>query len=217
MEIFSALLAICAGNWPASVNSPHKGQWRAVLLYSLICVWINDWVNNREAGDLRRYCAHYDVTVMNRFVLNIEMSGILCLWIKVSGDNLTKAYGVTIRRCRKSHTKIKSHYSAHFVVYQFKTRYNLKFHKNWNHTRQNMHFTRCLNFDKLWYLRVMTPKILLRRPMEYDSVVHTGDDLCGNTKKHFYEDIFSFWYFGYDDRCEWFNALTWIMHMKSHN
>ena len=22
-----------------------------------------DWVNNGEAGDLRRYCAHYDVTV----------------------------------------------------------------------------------------------------------------------------------------------------------
>ena len=26
--------------------------------------WINGWVNNREAGDLRRYCTHYDVTVM---------------------------------------------------------------------------------------------------------------------------------------------------------
>ena len=25
---------------------------------------INDWVNNREAGDLRRYCVHYDVIVM---------------------------------------------------------------------------------------------------------------------------------------------------------
>ena len=24
----------------------------------------NGWVNNREAGDLRHYCAHYDVTVM---------------------------------------------------------------------------------------------------------------------------------------------------------
>ena len=28
------------------------------------CVWINDWVNNREAGDLRRYRAHYDVIAM---------------------------------------------------------------------------------------------------------------------------------------------------------
>ena len=46
------------------VNSPHKGQWRGALMFSLICVWINGWVNNREAGDLRRHRAHYDVTVM---------------------------------------------------------------------------------------------------------------------------------------------------------
>ena len=46
------------------VNSPHKGQWRGALMFSLICVWINGWVNNREAGDLRRYRAHYDVIVM---------------------------------------------------------------------------------------------------------------------------------------------------------
>ena len=46
------------------VNSRHKGQWRGALMFSLICVWINGWVNNREADDLRRYRAHYDVTVM---------------------------------------------------------------------------------------------------------------------------------------------------------
>ena len=47
------------------VNSPHKGQWRGALMFSLICVWINGWVNNREAGDLRRYHAHYDVSAMS--------------------------------------------------------------------------------------------------------------------------------------------------------
>ena len=46
------------------VNPPHKGQWRGALMFSLICLWINGWVNNREADDLRRYRAHYDVTVM---------------------------------------------------------------------------------------------------------------------------------------------------------
>ena len=46
-------------NWPfvrgspVPVNSPHKDQWR-----------INDWVNNGEAGDLRRHRGHYDVNVM---------------------------------------------------------------------------------------------------------------------------------------------------------
>ena len=64
MEIFSALLAICAGNSPVPVNSPHKSHWRGALMFSLICAWINGWVNNREAGNLRRYRAHYDVTVM---------------------------------------------------------------------------------------------------------------------------------------------------------
>ena len=46
------------------VNSPHRGQWRRALMFSLICAWINGWVNNGEAGDLRRHRAHYAVTVM---------------------------------------------------------------------------------------------------------------------------------------------------------
>ena len=33
-------------------------------MFSLICVWLNGWVNSREAGDLRRHRAHYDVIVM---------------------------------------------------------------------------------------------------------------------------------------------------------
>ena len=62
-------------NWPfvrgihrSPVNSPHKGQWRGALMFSLICVWINDWVHNREAGDLRRYLANYDVIAMETWV-----------------------------------------------------------------------------------------------------------------------------------------------------
>ena len=46
------------------VNSPHKGQWRGALMFSLICAWINAWVNKREAGDSRRHRTHYDVIVM---------------------------------------------------------------------------------------------------------------------------------------------------------
>ena len=50
------------------VNSPHKGQWRGALMFSLICAWINGWVNNEEAGDFRRHHTHYDVTVMHLLV-----------------------------------------------------------------------------------------------------------------------------------------------------
>ena len=44
------------------VNSPHKGQWRGALMFSLICAWTNSLVNTR--GYLRRHRAHYDVIVM---------------------------------------------------------------------------------------------------------------------------------------------------------
>ena len=44
--------------WP--VNSPHIDQWRGAL----ICPWVHGWVNNHEAGDLKRHRAHCDITVM---------------------------------------------------------------------------------------------------------------------------------------------------------
>ena len=56
-------------SWP--VNSPHKGQWSGALMFPLICAWINGWVNNGEAGDLRRHRAHYDVTVMIKTVFQV--------------------------------------------------------------------------------------------------------------------------------------------------
>ena len=46
------------------VNSPHKGQWRGALMFSLVCAWTNGWTNNQNTGDLRRHCVHYDVTAM---------------------------------------------------------------------------------------------------------------------------------------------------------
>ena len=47
-----------------SVYSSHKGQWCGALMFSLICVWRNGWVNIRDAGGLRRHGPHNDVTVM---------------------------------------------------------------------------------------------------------------------------------------------------------
>ena len=65
----------CPRYWPFvrgihrwSVNSPHKGQWRGALMFSLICAWIYGWLNNRGAGDLRRHHAHYDVIAAGRVV-----------------------------------------------------------------------------------------------------------------------------------------------------
>ena len=66
-------------HWPflrgmhrSPVDSPHKGQWRGALMFSLICAWTNGWANNGDASDLRRHRAHYDDTV------NIPCDGIAC-------------------------------------------------------------------------------------------------------------------------------------------
>ena len=58
-------------NWPfargihrSPVDSPHKGQWRGALMFSLIYPWTNSGANNRDAGDLWRHRAHYNVNVI---------------------------------------------------------------------------------------------------------------------------------------------------------
>ena len=73
-ETFSALLVLSAGSSPVigefpypSVNSPLKDQWCGALMFSLICAWTTDWVNNRHASELRRHWAHYYVTVMGSY------------------------------------------------------------------------------------------------------------------------------------------------------
>ena len=62
-------------NWPfvrgihrSPVNSPHKGQWCGALMFSLICAWINGWMNTREAGNPRRHRTNFDVAVMLKAV-----------------------------------------------------------------------------------------------------------------------------------------------------
>ena len=65
METFSALLqTFVRGIHRPPVGSPHKGQWRATLEFSLIYAWTNDWANNRDADDLKRHRAHYDVVTV---------------------------------------------------------------------------------------------------------------------------------------------------------
>ena len=92
METFSAFLAICA--W----NSPHKGQRHRALMFSLISSWINGWVNNGEAGDLRRHQAHCDVIVMNAS-LGMDISLTLAHWKGLLGND--EIDGI-VQKCSKS-------------------------------------------------------------------------------------------------------------------
>ena len=56
------------------VSSPHKNQWRGAWVFSSICAWTNGWVNNRDIGDLRRHCAHHDVTVMITIIIDHKLA-----------------------------------------------------------------------------------------------------------------------------------------------
>ena len=61
---FSRYWPFARGFHRSPLNSPHKGKRLGALMVSLICIWTNDWVNNRDAGDLGRHHVHYDVTIM---------------------------------------------------------------------------------------------------------------------------------------------------------
>ena len=64
-NIFRITGQLCGKIHRSPMNSPHKGQWRGALMFSLICARIDGWVNNGEAGDLRRHRVIYDVIVMS--------------------------------------------------------------------------------------------------------------------------------------------------------
>ena len=66
MVTFSALLVICAENSPVTGEFPtQKPVTRSFNVFFDLRL-INGWVNNGEAGDLRRDRANYDAIVMRR-------------------------------------------------------------------------------------------------------------------------------------------------------
>ena len=76
------------------VNSPHKGQWRGALMFSLIYAWISGRVNNGEAGDLRCHNVHYDV---------IAMICVLTTWISFHFFSLFSFCLLTLNMQRPSY------------------------------------------------------------------------------------------------------------------
>ena len=82
METFSALLALCAGNSPVTDEFPaQRPVTRNFDIFFSICAWINGWLNNRGAGDLRHHRARYDVTVMTPRVRRCEWE-MITYWLQ---------------------------------------------------------------------------------------------------------------------------------------
>ena len=73
MATFRVTGPLCAGNSPVTSEPPaQRPVTRIGALFSLNCAWMNSWENNREAGDLRRLRANYDVPVMLLFCFVIH-------------------------------------------------------------------------------------------------------------------------------------------------
>ena len=65
METFSALLAIFAVNSPVTSEFPTQSPVTRSFDVFFDLRLNNGLVNNRQAGDLRRQRAHYNVTIMS--------------------------------------------------------------------------------------------------------------------------------------------------------
>ena len=101
METFSALLAICAGN--SSVTGEFSTQRPVTRSFGVffdlrLNKWINGWVNNREAGDLRHHRTHYDVFVM---LVNTMAADALAPTLSSTRKDFNYLRYLSIVKCQK--------------------------------------------------------------------------------------------------------------------
>ena len=88
-NIFRVTVSLCeeftGHRWILLTKAADAELW--CFLWS--APWINDWVNNSEAGDLRRHRAHYDIIVMHRYTFDtVEL--ILSIWLRFGPMGVTR-------------------------------------------------------------------------------------------------------------------------------
>ena len=130
------------------MNSPHKGQWRRAFMFSLIYGWLNGWVNNREAGELKRRCAHYDVIVIgSKFQCHPRHRKISLFTKYHPNDRIWCLSEMWTCHCLKIHLirDIFSFKSANEVQWSFSKSW-CNFRNNVIHTKSIMTVTR-INLD----------------------------------------------------------------------
>ena len=154
------------------VKSPHKDQWRGALTFSLICAWVNGWVNYRDAGELRRHCAHCDVTFMKIWrqtwrqtprifccisqELYIDGLAQDCSNSSASAvESLQSCAKPSICTCLRRHRAIQRHVGRLGLVY-------------WNKVNHMNEITNTLNFAHPMYPLFVSP-ILGKEPCKYKS------------------------------------------------
>ena len=91
---------------------------RWLLMFSFICAWINGWVSNRDAGDLRRHRTHYDITVMElqkHCYGDQGQIGVIYLWYPLDAINIKLTWCI-VRRDPASNIHRKKHVTK-LVIY----------------------------------------------------------------------------------------------------
>ena len=83
--------------------------------------WINDWVNNREAGDLRRYRSHYVVIVM-------------------ASDNANTDRGILIQKTKLGHSVLCQKFG--YNGFKYNNRYPKELHDDFFSHQKNYHVNR---------------------------------------------------------------------------
>ena len=90
----------------SAVNSHTKASDAEHRCFLWSAPWLNGWVNNREAGDLRRHRGHYDVIVISsRHDRELSCDNLIMHWNSLTVFRV-RTYQVTtnlvIRYCNKS-------------------------------------------------------------------------------------------------------------------
>ena len=169
----SALLALCEGNSPSPVNSRHIGQWRGSLMFSLICTWINGWVNNREAGDLRRHRTHYDVTVMHLTVPSADTILITKLNLFEVSLPIVIGYNLSVTQRRHPKWPMKTQDMP-------KNKWPFKRHAKWAPCSTNLQGK---VMQLIWIsLHKSSSRLILRRGNPYNSPVMTAMTFPGQPR-----------------------------------
>ena len=92
-NIFRVIRPVCGAFTGHRWISCSKASDVELSMFSLICIWTNRWVNYRDAGDLRRHRAHYDVTVMMaREGLVFRAESIP--WLPISVEHKERNHGI---------------------------------------------------------------------------------------------------------------------------
>ena len=153
-------------------------------MFSLICAWINRWVNNRKAGDLRHHRGHYDVIAMyNRISLGPLNTTFLTTGVMLNATLWTPHDPANTRRYNNAIITSDCRFYAitvfYDIVYRFVSSPSLS---------ELKHFLCSLHGERVWLWQAALYTIHIY-PSVCLSVSHTSWD---NISQCFHSDLMKF-------------------------